>query len=513
MRPSRPSPARAVPLLSIALVAGLGLASVPAAALAEPASPTSTRTPASLIGVPDVTGSGKVGTVLSVADPVWDTLGAVTTVQWQRGGADITGATGSDYTVQAADVGENLVAVLVATVGGIPVPGETVSTAPVLGLAGDAPTADAPTLDGDGVVGNVVSLDLASLVWDLLGVVSTYQWTLDGVDIPGETGTSYTPVVDDVDGVLALVVTGTLAGYDVGQVTSGGLTVLAAPLGAAPVLSQTPGLDGTPSVDALLSVDPSTIVWDLLGVDTTYQWTLDGVDIPGATGTSYTPLVGDLGHDLVVVVTGTLLDHEVGTGSSDPLTVLTGAAPTVDVLPTTVGKARAGRTLRVEGPTWSEAAAATTYQWMRDGSAIAGATGDRYKLRAKDVGHQVSVAATSAWEGHSAALATSDARTARKAVSTVKGKVLTKRVTRAKRAKMRVSVKALGISTKGGKVLVKDGKRTVAAKRITKASAGKPVVLRLKKLAPGKHRLLVKYTGTRGVAADTARVPVRVKRR
>lgn len=61
---------------------------------------------------PAISGAPEAGETLTAADGLWiydGTAGPPSqTLQWQRGGVDIAGATGSNYTVQAADVGAGL---------------------------------------------------------------------------------------------------------------------------------------------------------------------------------------------------------------------------------------------------------------------------------------------------------------------------------------------------------------------------------------------------------------------
>ena len=63
-----------------------------------------------------------------------------------------------------------------------------------------------------------------------------------------------------------------------------------------------PTITGTPKVGVLLTAVPGT--WDA-GVTFTYQWTVDGTDVGGATGPTYTPVAGDSGKVVTVKVTGT----------------------------------------------------------------------------------------------------------------------------------------------------------------------------------------------------------------
>lgn len=63
-----------------------------------------------------------------------------------------------------------------------------------------------------------------------------------------------------------------------------------------------PSISGTPQVGQVLTAYNG--VWDDEPTSFTYQWKSDGVNINGATSKTYTPIVGQIGATLTVVVTG-----------------------------------------------------------------------------------------------------------------------------------------------------------------------------------------------------------------
>jgi hypothetical protein len=97
-----------------------------------------------------------------------------------------------------------------------------------------------------------------------------------------------------------------------------------------------------------------------------YQWRLDGVDIPGATASTYTrPSIAPADHERVLSVRVTNLQGSV-----------TSAAAALRVLP--VVTAQPASLSRIDGQTFAFAAAASgggplAYQWLRNGVAIPGA--------------------------------------------------------------------------------------------------------------------------------------------
>ena len=75
--------------------------------------------------------------------------------------------------------------------------------------------------------------------------------------------------------------------------------------------------------------------------------------------------------------------------------------------PTIKGKAVVGKKLTAKPGSWSPAGVTFTYQWLRNGKAISGATGVKYKLKNKDKGKKISVRVTGSKPGYNSASATS----------------------------------------------------------------------------------------------------------
>ncbi len=159
------------------------------------------------------------------------------------------------------------------------------------------------------------------------------------------------------------------------------------------------GLPASAEVGQLITLtDP---VWSLPGVTTTYQWLRDGAPIPGANGPTYVPGLDDAGHAIAAQVTGSLVGIPGITVITDALDIplLSGAqlTPTGDVA--IGGTRKVGTTLTLTGPTWDQADATNSYQWLRDDAPIAGATTATYPLVADDLGHAISVKVTGHKDG------------------------------------------------------------------------------------------------------------------
>ncbi len=140
------------------------------------------------------------------------------------------------------------------------------------------------------------------------GVTATYSLSWSG--LTPETG------------YLGLVGYGTSAVSTVVSVESG-----AAPDPEAPVNTALPSIEGTAVVGQKLTADPG--LWDVAGVEYTFQWQADGRDVKKATKADYTPTNSLGGTMLTVIVTARADGLPAGTATSAGVVVRYGA--TVDL--------------------------------------------------------------------------------------------------------------------------------------------------------------------------------------
>lgn len=153
-------------------------------------------------------------------------------------------------------------------------------------------------------------------------------------------------------------------------------------------------ITGTPRVGQTLTATTSN--WTS-GSTFTYQWNRDGSPISGATGSTYVPIVADIGHSLTVKVTGENNNETASTTSGAVGPVQSSyVAGTVTV----TGTAAAGRTLTGSTQNWP-AGSTLSYQWNRNGAAISGATASSYFVVSGDVNTELTLTVTGALNGES----------------------------------------------------------------------------------------------------------------
>lgn len=174
-------------------------------------------------------------------------------------------------------------------------------------------------------------------------------------------------------------------------------------------------------------------------------------------------------------------------------------APVSAILaPQVSGTASVGSRLRSTTGTWNAAGLGHTYQWLRDGAPVAGATGSSYRVAVADVGKRLSVLVTATRGAAAVATSTSSATSpVTKAASRVRVKVARTTVKAGTHALVVARVTATGKAKPTGKVrIVVDGKVVRTVKLVRGRAMTRVVVTR------GKHRVKVRYLGSRAVAGS-----------
>ena len=284
---------------------------------AETDNPTPDAPNSPATGAPTISGTPQVEQTLTANTSAIQDADGLQNVnyqyQWMAGGAAISGATGTSYTLTTSQQGDTIqVRVNFTDDDGNSETLTSVATDAVAAAeqANNAPTG-LPSISGTAQVGETLTASTSNIDdQDGLDDVSySYQWVrndgTDDTDIAGETSSTYTLVDADQGQTIRVKVTFTDdAGNDESLTSAATETVLARPNRAAAGL---PTISGTPQVEQTLTADTSGISDEdgLSNVSYTYQWIAGGADIDGATGASYTLTADEEGDTIQVRVTFT----------------------------------------------------------------------------------------------------------------------------------------------------------------------------------------------------------------
>ncbi len=267
----------------------------------------------------------------------------------------------------------------------------------------------------------------------------------------------------------------------------------------APVATTPVGISGSGGVGTALTVVPP--VWDMPDVTTTYQWLRDGRTITGATGNVYELTTADYPR----IRERSRHRHPVratcpGRRPATRSTVTPGVPLVATSPPVLSGTFRYGQTVATTAGTWP-GTPRFSYQWLRDGRAITGATRSTYRIVGADAGHRLSSRVTGSLTGYAPGARSSATRTVPKQGSVVAATAA--RVKTGKRGTVAVTVTVVGL-TPTGRITVVEGRRTLVTKTLSSTARGR-VSIRLPKLRKGKHTLVVRYLGSSQINASAPR--------
>jgi len=338
-----------------------------------------------------ISGTAEEDQTLTASNTLADADGLDTvSYQWLRDDTVIDGATDESYILTQADVDAEIsVQASYTDLQGTVESKTSDATGPVANV-NDVPTGSA-TISGDAVEEQTLTASNTLADEDGLGTI-TYQWLRDGTAITDASANTYILTQADVDAEVSVRASYTdlqgMTESKISDATDPVANVNDAPSGSVIIT-------GYAVEDQMLTA--SNDLTDEDGLDTVavgYQWLRDGVEITDATDNTYTLTQADV--DAEISVRASYTDQrgaaEAVTSAATAAVANVNDAPTGSV--TITGTAKKYQTLTASNDLADEDGLDTiSYQWLRDGTAIDGATEESYTLTQADVRNEISVEA------------------------------------------------------------------------------------------------------------------------
>ncbi|GAA4818552.1 PKD domain-containing protein [Nocardioides caeni] len=220
------------------------------------------------------------------------------------------------------------------------------------------------------------------------GSVLTYGWDLDAdgdFDDVADPGQGYVSLAWDQPGshVVTVRARHDQMGDDPWAISSTTVVV------TVPVTLTDPTLTGIARVGQRLTATGATASPG--NAVRTWEWLRDGTVVATTGVASYVLTTGDAGRRISVRVRAALAGHQPGTSVvSNALAV----AAHNTARPSITGVARVGRRLTGRPGSWVAPGHTRSFQWLRDGRVIRGATRSSYVVARGDRGHRISLRVT-----------------------------------------------------------------------------------------------------------------------
>jgi hypothetical protein len=331
--------------------------------------------------------------------------------QWYVNGSAIDGARSSTFRPAATHIGKAVKVRLVVSSSRYATASYTTPSVVVQhGVATGGDLAVNGDVDGATRPGSVLS---AALVMPSPSVSISYRWqrSVDSgaswAAISGATATSYKVTTTDPGSKLRLVITGTRSGYEPVTFTSEVISVEhSIPL----EVRVAPSVNGTARVGSKLTIDPG--VWNASSVTFRYQWFVNGVALPGATNSTFTPIAEYFRDTVHAEVTASKAGHVPVTVTTDAHAIAEGTAPTATEAPKISGSAVLGGTVRSTTGVWNRDNLIFTYRWFAGGVEIDGVTGNVLVLGPEQVGLKITVRVVAASHGYASGTSGASSATA-----------------------------------------------------------------------------------------------------
>ncbi len=280
--------------------------------------------------------------------------------QWRADGVDIPGATSKSIYLTQDMLGEILSVVVTSTRADIAPYTDTEIATEITPVGDGFPVTPTPTITGATTYGSTLTAHPGD--WEVPGTTFEYEWFVGNAAQPWSNTGTFLLGADTVGQEISVQVSASAPTYFPGFSSKSLLTNV---VGIDTMTITGVKLSGHAALnDTLTAVVTSTVGNDAAAYYS-YQWNSNGVAIPGATSSNYSPQPADYGKTVSVTVTGVAGDFTSNTMTSAGVKVVEGYLNWA--IPVIAGTPVVGSTLR-DNPIvpWGPGPVHIYYYWYED---------------------------------------------------------------------------------------------------------------------------------------------------
>lgn len=222
----------------------------------------------------------------------------------------------------------------------------------------------------------------------------SYQWRVNGNDIQGETGVSFTPINLANNSQVSVRISSSVACANPTTVTSAANTIIVSP-SVTPVvsISNNQGSSFCQGTNVVLAANPTNG-----GNNPGYQWQLNGNNINGATSATYSipgTVSGSVSYTVVLNSNAACASPNSATSAPLALNITPTVVPIANFTSSVPGNTICSGQSITFSADISNGGSTPQYQWLVNGNAVLGQTGSTFTTGTLNNGQNVSLRLTS----------------------------------------------------------------------------------------------------------------------
>jgi hypothetical protein len=332
--------------------------------------------------------------------------GTAPSYQWKNNGTNISGATNSTYTSSSLANGDVITCTMTSDltcVTGSPATSNSITMTVNSTVAASVSITSNPT--GSICSGTSVSFTASAVNG---GTTPVYQWKNNGTNISGATNSTYTSTTLSNGDVITCALTSTLTCVTGSPATSNSITMAVTSSGAASIsITASPSGGVCTGTSVTFTATPTNG-----GSAPTYQWKNNGLNISGATTSTYTSSALANGDIITCTMTSNLtcVTGSPATSNSITMSISSTQASAVSIAANPGGAICIGTSVTFTA-TATNGGSSPSYQWLKNGTNISGATNSTYISASLADGDVVTCLMTSSLSCSTGSPATSNAVT------------------------------------------------------------------------------------------------------